>query len=72
MEFNHLRRHIRLCRSWADNPANYKIMVESGWGNIVEEEANGAKSRMDTLRQTMESVDPDGAYRVRFEKEMKR
>lgn len=46
-------------------------MVESGWGNIVEEEANGAKSRMDTLRQTMEGVDPDGAYRVRFEKEMK-
>lgn len=72
MEFNHLRRYIRLCRSWADNGVNYKIMVESGWGDIVEVEANGAKSRMDTLRQTMESVDPDGAHRVRFEKEMKR
>lgn len=47
-------------------------MVESGWGDIVEVEANAAKSRMDTLRQTMESVDPDGAHRVRFEKEMKR
>lgn len=72
MEFNHLRRYIRLCRAWADDNRNYRIMVDSGWGDIVEVEANAAKARMDTLRQTMESVDPDNAFRVRFEKEMKR
>ena len=47
-------------------------MVESGWGDIVEVEANNAKSQMDTLRQTMESIDPDNVFRARFEKEMKR
>lgn len=72
MQFNSLRRYIRLCRSWADNGNNYKVMVESGWGDIVEVEANNAKSQMDTLRQTMESIDPDNVFRARFEKEMKR
>jgi hypothetical protein len=72
MEFNHLRRYIRLCRAWADDGKNFRIMVDSGWGDIVETEATLAKARMDTLRQAMESIDPDNAFRVRFEKEMKR
>jgi hypothetical protein len=72
MEFNHLRKYIRLCYAWANDQNNYKIMVNAGWESIVDSEVGSAKIQMDTLRQQMESVDPDGVYRVRFEKEMKR
>ncbi len=72
MEFNSLRRYIRMCRTWADNRQNFKVMVESGWGDIVETEANKAKDRMSQLHELMLQVDPNGVFRAKFEKEMKR
>lgn len=72
MEFNHLRKYIRLCRAWADNRQNYKVMVDSGWYDIVETEANASKDRMGELHDLMLTIDPNGQFRAKFEKEMKR
>jgi len=71
MEFNYLRKYIRKCRAWADNRKNYEIMVNSGWGFIVDSEVNQSKTRMNELHESMLAIDSNSKYRVRFEKEMK-